>query len=62
MSYNGYQCGNDMVLGNLSSVLTPKGARAVGISNFITPFIASYRGGRNESYMYGEDNKADERT
>lgn len=60
--YKGYQARDDIVLGNLSSVLTPKGARSVGISNFIVPFIACYRGGRNESYMYGVDNITDERS
>lgn len=27
----------------------------MGITNFIVPFIAGYRGGRNESFMYGVD-------
>ena len=53
--YKGYQVRSDMILGNVSSMLTPKGARAVDISNFIVSFIACYRGGRNEAFMYGID-------
>lgn len=35
--------------------MNPKGVRAVDISNYIIPYIAGYRGGRNESFMYGID-------
>lgn len=63
MSYKGYQIQHrsDLIVGNLASVLTPKGARAVYLTNFIVPFIACYRGGRNESYMYGVDVIKDKR-
>lgn len=54
-NYKGYQVRDDMMMGNIASFLTPKGARAIDISNFIVPFIAGYRGGRNESFMYGVD-------
>lgn len=59
--YKGYQPNNDIILGNFSTVLTPKGARSVDISNYIVPFISCYRGGRNESYMYGIDVIKDKR-
>jgi len=53
MGFKGYQYGDDL---NLSNLITPKGARSASISNYIVPFIAGYRGGRNESYMYGIEN------
>lgn len=53
-SYKGYQY-KDVILGNVSSYMNPKGVRAVDISNYIIPYIAGYRGGRNESFMYGID-------
>lgn len=56
MRFKGYQYGDDL---NLSKLITPKGARSDPISNFIVPFIAGYRGGRNESYMYGIENCLD---
>ena len=40
-------------MGNLVANITPKGSRAVGFSDMIIPFIQSFRGGRNESFMYG---------
>jgi len=52
VNYKGYQYGKDI---DLSRLMTPKGARSVDISNFIVPFVASYRGGRNESFLYGVD-------
>ena len=55
MEYKGYQPRSDMTMGNLSGMLNPKGARSVDLLNYIVPFIAGYRGGRNESYMYGVD-------
>jgi hypothetical protein len=41
---------------NLSTLISPKGARSAPVSNYIVPFIAGYRGGRNESFMYGVEN------
>lgn len=61
MDYKGYQPRLDMNMGNLSTMLNPKGARSVNILNYITPFIAGYRGGRNESYMYGVDDRLNDR-
>lgn len=51
--FKGYQYGDDL---NLSTLITPKGARSAPVSTYIVPFIAGYRGGRNESFMYGVEN------
>lgn len=37
------------------SKITPKDARAIDLSKFIVSYIRGYRGGRNESIMYGVD-------
>lgn len=55
MGYDGYQIDNDIMVGNLTSKLTPKAARSIGLSKYIVPYVAGYRGGRNESMMYGVD-------
>lgn len=44
------------MIGNLVSKLTPKDARGINLSKYIVHFISGYRGGRNESMMYGYDN------
>lgn len=52
--YKGYQISNKYLLSNVSSSITPKGLNVlkdVGIK--LSLYIASYRGGRNESFMYG---------
>lgn len=54
--YNGYQISNKYLLSDVSTSLTPKGLsvmKDIGLKS--TMYIASYRGGRNESFMYGED-------
>ena len=53
--YQGYQVRSDIMMGNLTSKLTPKLARAVDLSKYIVQYITGYRGGRNESMMYGVD-------
>lgn len=53
--YKGYQEHKDIMIGNITSKLTPKDARAIELSKYIVPFITGYRGGRNESFMYGID-------
>lgn len=53
--YAGYQPRKDLLLGNLASLITPKNARSLGLTRYIVPYITSYRGGRNESFMYGLD-------
>lgn len=60
--YIGYQVRKDLLLGNFTSVLTPKTARSLEISRFLVPYITSYRGGRNESFMYGIDTIKDSKT
>lgn len=52
--YNGYQISNKYLLSDVSTSLTPKGLsvmKDIGLKS--TMYIASYRGGRNESFMYG---------
>lgn len=52
--YKGYQISKKYLLSDVSSSLTPKGLnvmKEIGMKS--TLFIASYRGGRNESFMYG---------
>lgn len=61
MNYKGYKIREGINMGNLVDNLTPKGARAVGFSNYIIPYIQSYRGGRNESFMYGIEEIKDNR-
>lgn len=60
MKYGGYQVRNDIMIGNLTTKLTPKYARAIDLSKYIIPYITGYRGGRNESFMYGVDKITDE--
>lgn len=39
---------------DLARLFTPKGIElSGGLADYLTPFIASFRGGRNESYLYG---------
>ena len=51
--YKGYLGENGVKLGNFAKVLTPKIARSLSVSRFLVPYITGYRGGRNESFMYG---------
>lgn len=53
--YKGYQIRNDINIGNLIPKLTPKDARSTELSKYLISYIAGYRGGRNESMMYGVD-------
>lgn len=56
VNYEGYQFSHEYLLTNVSKTNTPKGfsvVKDVGLMN--NYFIASYRGGRNESFMYGKD-------
>lgn len=57
VGYKGYQYSNKYPLINVSKTLTPKGlsvVKDVGVKS--TMYIASYKGGRNESFMYGYEN------
>ena len=54
--YQGYQISNKYLLGDVSSTMTPKGLNAVKDVGFVLPyFLANYKGGRNECFMYGVD-------
>jgi hypothetical protein len=51
-----YQISGEYLMGNASEIQTPKGlfaTRDVGIH--MSYYIANYKGGRNESFMYGVD-------
>ena len=55
-NYQGYQISNKYLLGDVSSTMTPKGLNIVKNIGFVLPFyIANYKGGRNECFMYGVD-------
>ena len=44
-----------MNISDLASLITPKKARAADVSNYVMSYVSAYRGGRNESFMYGID-------
>jgi hypothetical protein len=53
-----YQISGEYLMGNASEIQTPKGlfaTRDVGIH--MSYYITNYKGGRNESFMYGVDEK-----
>lgn len=55
--YKGYQVSKSYLIGESDMVQTPKGLFNVGDLGLIIGFyIANYKGGRNESFMYGIDN------
>jgi len=61
-NYLGYQIHPDYPLGNIQKSINPSGLQALGTTgNYLPMFIGntmalnSYRGGRNEAIMYGED-------
>lgn len=57
MEYKGYQINPDMYIGDASAFMTPRGLKDnLDIALALPLFISSYKGGRNESYMYGTDN------
>lgn len=52
--YEGYQLSGEYLIGDSSKTQTPKGLHSVGlIGLYLSYFIANYKGGRNESFMYG---------
>ena len=58
INYLGYQPSPKYILSNASKTLTPKGLSVVNdIGVKSTLYIANYKGGRNESFMYGYDDK-----
>jgi hypothetical protein len=43
-------------LGDVASTITPKGLNVIGDIGYVLPYyIANYKGGRNECFMYGVD-------
>jgi hypothetical protein len=56
--YFPYQISGDCLMGNADEVQTPKGLFATGEVGLSLPlFIGNYKGGRNESFMYGCEEK-----
>lgn len=54
--YRGYQISQEYLLSEPNSLQTPKGLFTVGdVGRNISRYIESYKGGRNESFMYGKD-------
>jgi len=55
--YTGYQISKDTLLGDSRKTTTPKGLMELGPTGLVlNNYIANYKGGRNESFMIGEDN------
>jgi hypothetical protein len=56
--YEGYQVSKEYLIGDASKTQTPKGLYSTGlIGIYLSLYIANYKGGRNESFMYGIDEK-----
>lgn len=56
LNYEGYQMGNGYSFGKLTELITPKGLSSSGLMGLaLNYYISSYRGGRNESFMFGVD-------
>ena len=55
MNYGGYHVIGDVNISDLASLVTPKKARSANVSDYIVSYVSAYRGGRNESFMYGYD-------
>ena len=54
--YPGYQISSKYLLGDVSKSMTPKGLNALQTVGLILPYyISNYKGGRNESFMFGID-------
>ena len=54
--YEGYQISQKYLLGDVSRTITPKGLNEISEIAFVLPlYIANYKGGRNECFMYGVD-------
>jgi len=52
--YKGYQISNKYLLGDASTTITPKGLNVIKQIGFVLPYyIANYKGGRNECFMFG---------
>jgi hypothetical protein len=56
-NYKGYQIDPMYLIGDTGATQTPKGLFVTGqIGSKISLYISAYKGGRNESFMYGVDN------
>ena len=56
-NYKGYQISSKYLIGDSSSIQTPKGLLVSSKTGLkLSYYIANYKGGRNESFMYGVDN------
>jgi hypothetical protein len=54
MKYPGFQIHAKYPLGNFGKISSPKGLQIVGdVGLYLAKYSASFRGGRNESFMYG---------
>jgi len=57
INYGGYQISPKYLLGDTSATQTPKGLLSTTETGLkLSYYIANYKGGRNESFMYGVDN------
>jgi hypothetical protein len=55
-NYPGYQLSQTYKLGDVSASITPKGLNVLNNVGLVLPYyIANYKGGRNECFMYGID-------
>lgn len=58
MGYKGYQISKKHLLGDVSATLTPKGLLSTEKTGLkLSYYIGNYKGGRNESFMYGVDDE-----
>jgi hypothetical protein len=58
MGYKGYQISPKYLIGDTSATQTPKGLYTTSQTGLkLSYYIANYKGGRNESYMYGSSSK-----
>ena len=58
LDYKGYQITHDFLLGDASKSQTPKGLNLTSTTGVkMSLYISNYKGGRNESFMYGIDNE-----
>lgn len=56
-SFFPYQISGECLMGNADEVQTPKGLFATGdVGLHLSYYIGNYKGGRNESFMYGSEN------
>lgn len=60
--YKGYQVGDGYLLGNVAALFTPKNIRTFDFSKYLSQYLGSYRGGRNETFMYGVESLKDNRS